>query len=326
MELLNHFDPDDVLNDALCQLYIRGTLYCRSNLRAPWAFSVERRPTLGFHAITHGRGWLEVEGEERKILVSKGDLVLLPHGHRHVMRDSSKSQPKPLDEIVAENPLKDGIRLRAGGKGPLTILLCGGFQVEGRTTNPLLANLPNIIHVRGKNGQSVSWLGTILRQIELETRATRPGTQTVIARLSDILFIQTVRAYFNELTREPTGGWFGALKDPQVGAAIALIHGQPEVSWDVTLLAARVGMSRSGFAAKFRALVGEPPLKYLTKWRVQKASRLLRTSDAKLSEVAECTGYESEIALSRAFNRYMGVPPGKYRQSYAKTITEEHLG
>lgn len=277
MELLNQFNPDDILNDALCQLYIRGALYCRSNLRAPWAFSVERRTTLGFHAVTRGRGWLEVEGEERKILVSRGDLVLLPHGHSHVMRDSSKSKPKSLDEIVAENPLEDGIRLQAGGKGPLTILLCGGFQVEGRTTNPLLANLPKIIHVMGRNGQSISWLQTTLRQIELETRSARPGTQTVIARLSDILFIQTVRAYFNELTRGATGGWFGALKDPQVGAAIALIHRQPEVSWDVTSLAARVGMSRSNFSARFGALVGESPLKYLTKWRVQKAAWLLRT-------------------------------------------------
>ena len=318
MELLNQFNPDDILNDALCQLYIRGALYCRSNLRAPWAFSVERRPTLGFHAVTRGRGWLEVEGEERKILVSKGDLVLLPHGHSHVMRDSSKSKPKSLDEIVAENPLEDGIRLQAGGKGPLTVLLCGGFQVEGRTTNPLLANLPNVIHVRARNGQSASWLQTTLRQIEAETRSARPGAPTVIARLSDILFIQTVRAYFNELTRGAAGGWFGALKDPQVGAAIALIHRQPEVSWDVTSLGARVSMSRSNFSARFSALVGESPLRYLTKRRVQKAAWLLRTSDAKLSEVAERVGYESEIALSRAFNRFMGVPPGKYRRSHSK--------
>src|SRR5947209_6475255 len=198
MELLNQFNSDDVLNDSLSHLYVRGALYCRSNLRAPWAFSVERRAALGFHAITRGKGWLEVEGEGRKILVSTGDLILLPHGHSHVMRDSPKSRPRPLDEIVAESPLEDGIRLQAGGKGPLTVLLCGGFQAEGRTTNPLLANLPNVIHIKGRNGQSVSWLQTTLRQIELETRSTRPGTQTVIARLSDILFIQALRTYFNE--------------------------------------------------------------------------------------------------------------------------------
>jgi AraC-like DNA-binding protein len=318
MERLNQFNPDDVLNDTLCHLYVRGALYCRSNLRAPWAFSVDRRPSLGFHAITRGRGWLEVEGEERKILVVAGDFVLLPHGNRHVMRDSSKSRPKPLNEIVRENPLEDGIRLQAGGKGPLTVLLCGGFHVEGRTTNPLLANLPNIIHIKGRNVQSDSWLQTTLRQIELETRATRPGTQTVIARLSDILFIQTVRAYFRELLRGRGASWVGALKDPQVGAAIALIHRQPEASWDVSSLAARVGMSRSNFSARFSALVGESPLRYLTKWRVQKAAWLLRTSDAKLSEVAERIGYESEIALSRAFSRFMGVPPGKYRRMHGK--------
>lgn len=131
MQLLNPFNPDDVLNDVLGHLHIRGALYCRSNLRAPWAFSSERRTIPVFHAITRGRGWLEIDGMDRKIRVSAGDFVLLPHGHGHIMRDSSKSSPRPLQDIVAENPLEDGIRLQAGGKGPLTVLLCGGFQAEG---------------------------------------------------------------------------------------------------------------------------------------------------------------------------------------------------
>jgi transcriptional regulator GlxA family with amidase domain len=134
-----------------------------------------------------------------------------------------------------------------------------------------------------------------------------------------------VRAYFDELMSGGTGGWIGALKDRQVGAAIALIHREPEVSWEVSSLADRVGMSRSNFSARFRTLVGESPLKYLTKWRVQKAAWLLRSSDAKLSEIAGRIGYESEIALSRAFNRFMGLPPGKYRQAHNKDRSRTFL-
>lgn len=317
-EVLNQFAGEDALNDALSHLHIRGAVYCRSELRAPWAFSVDKRPTAGFHAISRGKGWLEVEGQDRKIPLSCGDLIVLPRGNAHAMRDAPKTAPIRLDKIIAQNPLEDGIRLRMGGRGPATLLLCGDFQLEGRTIHPLLVNLPDVIHIRGRDGRPAPWVRSTLQQIESETRSIRPGAQTVIARLSDILFVQTVRAYFNESVRGRSSGWIGALKDPQVGTAIAWIHRQPEVSWDVASLAARVGMSRSSFSARFSALVGESPLKYLTKWRVQKAAWLLRTSDGKLSDIANRIGYESEVALSRAFTRFMGVPPGRYRRSHAK--------
>jgi AraC family transcriptional regulator, alkane utilization regulator len=261
-----------VLNDALSHLHVRGAVYCRSELGAPWAFSVNRRSTGAFHAITRGKGWLEVEGEDQTILVSSGDLVVLPHGHSHVMRDSPESPPTPLDEIIAQNPLEDGIRLKMGGRGPSTVLLCGGFQFEGRSTNPLLANLPNMIHISGRERHPVNWLRATLQQIDIETRSSRPGALALIARLSDILFIQAVRAYFSRLVEGKEGyannGWLRALGDPQIGTAIAFIHQQPEKEWEVASLASKVGMSRSAFSEKFRGLVGLPPLKYVAQWRV----------------------------------------------------------
>jgi AraC-like DNA-binding protein len=310
-----------VLNDALSHLHVRGAMYCRSELRAPWAFSVNRRPTGGFHAITSGKGWLEVEGENRRILVSAGDLIVLPHGHAHVMRDSPESPPTPLDEIIAQNPLEDGIRLTMGGRGTSTVLLCGGFQFEGRSTSPLLANLPNVIHINGKERHSVNWLRTTLRQIDIETKSSRPGALALIARLSDILFIQAVRSYFSRLADgkqgQPNSGWLRALGDPQIGAAIAFIHQQPENEWEVASLASKVGMSRSAFSEKFRALVGVPPLKYVAQWRVHKATWLLRNSDAKIADIADRVGYDSEVSLSRAFKRFNGVSPGNYRRQNA---------
>jgi AraC family transcriptional regulator, alkane utilization regulator len=324
MQRLTRFPGEDALNDVLRHLYVDGAVYCRSDLRPPWAFSMDRKPVVGFHAIVRGRGLLGVEGLDLQLRVSAGDLVLLPRGSAHVMRDGPNTQPIPLDQIVAGNPLEDGIRLKIGSRGPLTVLLCGGFELEGGAVNPLLTNLPAIIHIRGNRSRSVPWLQMILRQLELETRSSRPGGQALIGRLSDILFIQAVRECFNSLAvgdrHAGPGPWMRALKDPQVGAAIAFLHRQPEHDWQVATLASKVGMSRSSFSARFRQLVGEPPLKYLAKWRTLKAAWLLRTSDATLAEIASRVGYESEIALNGAFKRFMGLAPGAYRRQRRKGI------
>jgi len=203
-----------------------------------------------------------------------------------------------------------------GNRGPTTVLLCGGFQLEGRSIHPLLANLPNVIHIRESNRSATSWVHATLRHIEMETRVMRPGAQTLIARLSDILFIQVVREYFNsQMSAGVTNRWVGALKDPQIGMAITNIHRRPESAWTVAALASQVGMSRSAFAARFTELVGEPPLRYVAGWRAHKAAWYLRTSDEKLSEIARRVGYESETALSRAFRRFMGTTPGAYRKT-----------
>jgi len=323
MQPLAKFPGEDALNEVLRQLYVGSAVYCRSDLRPPWAFSMDRKPIAGFHAVARGRGLLKVEGEDRQRTVSAGDLVLLPHGSAHVLRDSPSTPPTPLDQIVAENPLEEGIRLRMGSRGPLTVLLCGGFELEGGTANPLVRNLPAVIHIRGSRSQSIPWLHMTLRQLEVETRSSRPGGQALISRLSDILFIQTVREYFSGLAvgdrNAGNGPWMRALKDPQIGSAIASLHREPERDWQLGFLASKVGMSRSSFSARFHELVGEPPLKYLAKWRTLKAAWFLRTSDATLAEIAGRVGYDSEIALSRAFKRFIGLGPGAYRRQKRKS-------
>ena len=318
MQALTKFAGEDAFDDALRHVYVGGAVYCRSDLRPPWAFSIGKKTIVEFHAVARGRGLLQVEGHDRQTTLSAGDLVLLPHGSAHVMRDHPTTDAAPIDEVVARHPLEEGMRLKIGNRGPLTILLCGGFEVEAGNNNPLLANLPAIIHIRGKRSRSVPWLRMTLQQLELETRSSGAGGRALIGRLSDILFIQAMREYFNGLAigdgNMGSGPWMRALKDPQVGAAIALLHQKPEYDWQVASLAAKVGMSRSSFSARFHALAGEPPLKYLAKWRALKAAWLLRTCDATLSEVASRVGYDSEIALSRAFKRFIGVAPGAYRK------------
>src|SRR5262249_13931159 len=207
MKHLNPHDSRDVLSDALRHVHVRGAVYCRSELRAPWAFSVEERTQARFHAVLAGRGLLEVEGEEGAVTVSAGDLILLPHGHAHVLRDCGKTPPIPLDELIAQHPLEDGIRLRTSGRGAPTVILCGGFELEGQS-HPLRTNLPGVLHVRGRSGRPVRWVQSTLRQIDAETRSARAGSQTVIARLSEVLFLQAVRAYFGEAVRDGRGpGW-----------------------------------------------------------------------------------------------------------------------
>lgn len=318
MKRLEQFAGEDALNDVLAHSYVRGAVYCRSDLRPPWAFSMDSKPIAGFHAIARGKGWLEVDGEKQQIEVSSGDLIVLPHGNAHSLRDapSTSTSPTPLEEIIAENPLEDGIRLRIGTRGPTTVLLCGGFELEGGGTHPLVANLPKVIHIQRKPHGRGFWMHSTLRQIEMETRVMRPGAQTLIARLSDVLFIQVVRAYFNsQKAADGDDRWVRALRDPQIGMAITNIHRRPENAWTVASLASQVGMSRSTFAARFTQLVGEPPLRYVARSRALKATRYLRTSDEKLSEIARRVGYESEIALSRAFRRFMGTSPGAYRKT-----------
>src|SRR5262249_38272134 len=162
MKLLHPRGLEDALSDALRHLHVGGAVYCRSELRAPWAFGVERQASARFHAVVEGRGWLEVEGEEGRIEVGAGDLVMLPQGHGHVMRDSTGTPPVSLSELIALHPLEDGIRMRAGGRGAATVVICGWFELEERRTDPLLTSLPSVIHIRGKGGRPVPWLRSTL--------------------------------------------------------------------------------------------------------------------------------------------------------------------
>ena len=177
----------------------------------------------------------------------------------------------------------------------------------------LYSILPAFIHIRSKDEYSVPWLQTIVEFVRVEASVNRLEAETVITRLSELLFIQAVRAYIRA-TGDKNSGWLSALKDPQIGQALAMIQHQPHEAWTVGSLANRVNLSRSAFSAKFRQLVGEPPMQYVTRVRLTKAAAALRTYPATLVEVATSVGYESEVAFSKAFKRYFGLAPGAYRQ------------
>jgi AraC-like DNA-binding protein len=323
MEPLTHFQ-EDVLADILQSIHMHSTLYCRANMGAPWGLRVSHREVASFHIVTGGTCWIKVEGIDKQVLLTEGDLVILPHGHAHTMTDHPKTPVIRLEDLVQTQPVgKDGI-FYSEGQGEVTTLVCGGLQLEDYETNPLFSILPTFLHIRSQDEQSIPWLQAIVELVKAEAGANRLVAEAVIRRLSEILFIQAVRAYISTVA-DGNAGWLGALKDPQIGQALALIQRQPDESWTVESLASRVSLSRSAFSAKFKQLVGEPPMQYITRVRLTKAATLLRTHSPTLVEVAISVGYESEVAFSKAFKRYFGIAPGAYRQGSRKPIEVETL-
>jgi AraC-like DNA-binding protein len=312
-------DAMDVLTDALEAIHLKSMVHGRLELSAPWGIRMDGGRS-GFYVVTRGTCWLEVGAAREPIQLASGDFVLLPRGQPHVLRDARRTRAVAASEVFARcakgtpGCQPGGIR-RYGGGGALTTMVGGCFAFEDGETNPLVASLPPVIHVKGDGGAAVQWLETSLQFVASEMAAGQPGAATVVSRLADILFVHAVRAHLAK--SGDAGGWLRALVDPHVGQALGLIHEKPEEPWTVESLAVRVAMSRSAFAARFAQLVGEPPLTYLTRWRMQKATRLLRTGAASIADVASRVGYEAEAAFSKAFKRWTGVAPSAYRRAQA---------
>ena len=212
MEPLTRFQ-EDVLADLLQSIHMRSTLYCRANMSAPWGFRVSHREVASFHIVTGGACWLTVEGFDRPVLVSEGDLVILPHGHAHTMTDHPTSPVTRLEDLVPKEPKgKDGI-FYSVGQGATTTLVCGGLQLEDQHTNPLLSLLPAFMHVKSQPEHSHAWLPALVDLVKSEASRNRPASEAVILRLSEILFIQAVRSCLSVAAGSDTN-WFRALKDP----------------------------------------------------------------------------------------------------------------
>jgi AraC family transcriptional regulator, alkane utilization regulator len=258
-ERLTHFQ-EDVLADLLQSIHLHSTLYCRATMSAPWGFRVSERAVASFHIVTGGRCWLTVEGiDTPPVLLTEGDLVILPHGHAHTMTDHPQTPVTRLENLVPKQPVvKDGLFYSAG-QGAVTTLVCGGLQLEDRATNPLFSLLPPVLHMKSQHGQSHPWLGAIVQVVKAEASANQLAAKTVITRFSEILFIQAVRTYIGTVGDEKRG-WFNALQDPQIGQALALIQHHPGEPWTVESLAHCVSLSRSAFSAKFKQLVGQSPM------------------------------------------------------------------
>lgn len=303
----------DPLGEALHFLRMSGTFYCRCEFTAPWGLVLpEFANTLMFHVVMAGRCWLEVEGAEDQLL-QPGSLALVPHGEGHQLVSESGVPGRGLFDLPRDY-LGDRYEvIRHGGGGAPVTLLCGAVTFDHPAAQNLIDVLPKVIYIDAVNSPQMDWIQSTMRFIAAEAKELRPGGETVITRLADILVIQAIRSWI-EQDPAAQAGWLSALRDSQIGQAIALIHRDPARAWTVASLANEVAMSRSAFAARFTELAGETPMHYVARWRMQVAMSLLKDRGATISELAIQLGYQSEAAFSRAFKRFTGVSPGSVRQ------------
>ena len=305
----------DPLGQALHFLRMSGSFYCRSELTAPWGLTMPPMSgSMWFHVVVRGAFVLSVPGAD-PVRLDEGDFALVPHGIGHTLVDDAGTTDAPLVHDLPHDYVSDRYAvLRHGGDGAETTLVCGAVRFDHPVADQLVRSLPPLIELSAMPGAQAAWMRSTLMLIAEEARTLRPGGEAVITRLSDILVIQALRSWL-ESAPAARAGWLGALQDRQVGRALALIHSEPARPWTVASLAAATSMSRSSFAARFTDLVGEPAMRYVTRWRMQVAAQALREADTTVAQVAHRFGYQSEAAFSRAFSRIVGSTPGAVRKS-----------
>jgi AraC-like DNA-binding protein len=302
----------DPLTEVLRDLRLESSFYARSELRAPWGLSFSVKDGPSFHVIIMGRCWLRIDDE--RIPLGTGDLVLLPHGDEHQLADPPEGAAIPLAALPSERVGQNAALLCHGGNGEQALLICGGVRFAGPVAHPLLELLPRVLLLPREELEGVhDWLDATLMMLGAEALSLRAGSAAVMTRLADILVLQTIRAWL-ERDEDRRLGWIGALGDPDIGRALALIHRRAEEPWTVASLAMEVHLSRSVFAERFSRLVGMSPMQYVTRWRMYLASSWILEERMSASEAAYRLGYSSEAAFSRAFKRHLQVTPGVFRR------------
>lgn len=305
---------NDPLGEALHFLRMSGVVYTRSELTAPWGIDLPALPDcVLFHVVTAGGCWLDVDGAEAQLL-QPGEFTLVPHGEGHRISSAPGVPTQDLFDLPREQVSERYEVLRHGGGGEPTNLVCGAVRFDHPAACDLVDLLPRVIRVAAWSSPHADWMQSTLRLMAAESRDRLPGGEAVVTRLADILVIQAIRSWIADNPSAQTG-WLGALNDDRIGPAILRVQREPSRPWTVEALAHEVAMSRSAFAARFRELVGETPMHFLTRWRMHVATTWLREGDVTVAELASRLGYRSEAAFSRAFKRVLGESPGAVRRS-----------
>jgi AraC-like DNA-binding protein len=304
----------DALSAVLASVRLQQTCWAFTIGRAPWGLAFPGKANcVRFHYIVRGSAWLSAgDANEPDVALSGGDLAVLPLGHAQVLRDHPRSAPVYVEDVARCGSRSLTMKLEVGATGPETSFVTGAFVLDDPLARQILAVLPPVIRMRPEVEQGGPSFLENIQFITREVETDRPGSEIVLLRMADVILIQILRAY---LARVPddSGGFLGALRDSSTAAALGAMHQRAEAPWTVASLAKEVGLSRSVFAARFTQLVGEPPLGYLTRLRMQKAATLLRDG-ARLTEASRLTGYASEASFSHAFRQWAGVAPGAWRR------------
>jgi AraC-like DNA-binding protein len=313
----------DVLSEVLKVVKLQGAMFYNGEFSSPWSFCSPASATIApylvpgarhvivYHLLTQGHASARLVDGER-IALDTGDIVIFPHGDAHILENGpttkSVDMAKEIARIVAQ-----GLKLsRMGGGGEMTKFVCGFMACEPRLSQVFLSGLPSVFKVSIRNDVSGRWLENSIRFSVNETDASRAGGEAVLAKLSEVLFVETLRTYIAHLPPEQTG-WLAGARDSEVGRSLALMHRNPAQPWTIASLAKEAGLSRSVLVERFRHFLNETPMAYLTRWRLQLGAEMLVSRSYAVAQIASEVGYESEAAFNRAFKREFEIPPARFR-------------
>ena len=313
----------DVLSEVLRVVRLEGALFFNGEFSAPWCLSSSRSTAASYlapggghlilyHFLTEGRAYARLPGGRREEL-TVGDIVVFPHGDIHLLGNGFPEKPVDSFQTFAKN-LTQGLKLaRFGGGGEISRFVCGYLVCEPRLSQVFLAGLPPILRVNVLDGPSGKWIENSIRFSVGEGNGSNAGSDVVLAKLSEALFVETLRCYINALPRDQIG-WLAGARDHTIGQALHLLHKEPAHPWTVSDLARRVGLSRTRFAERFSHFLGESPMAYLAQWRLKLGAEMLQSTEDSVAEVAAAVGYGSEAAFNRAFKREFDCPPAQFRR------------
>jgi AraC-like DNA-binding protein len=319
----------DALSDVLRVVRLKGGVFLHAEFTAPWCiFSQFTGEDFGrhlegaehlvlYHYVVEGHMRAQIPDRE-PVDVEAGEVLILPHNDRHLLGSHLDLSPVPSEQVVRVPPDGGLSVIRYGGGGEKARVVCGFLGCDLTHGNPLTSALPPIMRFDARKGSVAAWMKSSLEFAADEIAARRAGSETVLAKLSELLFVEALRRYVEGLPDEQTG-WLAGLRDPFVSRALSLLHGRVAQQWTVDDLGRDIGLSRSALADRFTRLIGEPPMRYLARWRLQLAAHHLRSSDMSLARIAEQVGYESGAAFNRAFKRSFGVPPAAWRKNASAT-------
>ena len=317
----------DAFSEILSGVKLNGAVFFTAEFSAPWGFSTPASKMMAekvapgaphlllYHLLVEGAGHVEME-DGRAVTLGPGDVVIFPHGDPHVMSSGTAVKPPfPNYGITSKIKARDLTPLHAGGGGAVSKFVCGYMTCEPHLSRPILSGLPAVFKVNVRADASGHWLETSILHLVDEAASGRMGSEAMLAKLSEALFVDTLRRYAQALPEQQIG-WLAGARDPVVGRSLALLHSRVAHPWTIAELSEAVGMSRSALVDRFSRYLGEPPMTYLTRWRLQLAAESLQKTSRGVAAIAGDVGYESEAAFNRAFKREFGRPPGRYRSDH----------
>lgn len=315
----------DALSEVLRVLHLNSGIFLEADFTAPWC--VDSAPDRGagspfrdtdhiaiYHLLTEGSCRVKLIGGDEIIDLKAGDLILLTQGDPHLLGSDLHRAPVGYKTLVEPSPTGGLERINHGGGGLRTRFVCGFLACDKRLCKPLLGALPRMLRVPLGDDPESNWILANVQRGAAETHSPRPGSAAMLGRLAELVFVEAMRHYIQSLP-ESQKGWLAGLRDPYIGKALALLHADPARDWKVESLAAEVGLSKTALNDRFVALIGDPPMQYLTGWRMALASQMLSASSDGVARIAERVGYDSEAAFNRAFKREFGSPPAAWRRS-----------